>query len=109
MGHCRGGVFADVRIAPHRAPHSAGRETFILSNSGLGPDLVFGRLWDDLGCRDVLRGMLADRQFGFDVERAVCLAVLHRLVVSGSDRQASAWRLCFQVTEQTREAVTAWI
>jgi len=64
----------------------------------VGPDLVFGRLWQDLGCRDVLHGLLADRQFGFDVERAIYLAVLHRLMVSGSDRHASAWRRCFRVT-----------
>ena len=69
-----------------------------LKRLSIGPELVFGRLWDDLGCRDVLRGLLADRQFGFDVERAVYLAVLHRLMVSGSDRHASTWRRCFQVS-----------
>ena len=69
-----------------------------LKRLSIGPELVFGRLWEDLGCRDVLRGLLADRQFGFDVERAVNLAVLHRLMVSGSDRHASTWRRCFQVT-----------
>jgi Transposase DDE domain len=69
-----------------------------LKRLSIGPDLLFGRLWQDLGCRDVLRGLLADRQFGFDVERAVYLAVLHRLMVSGSDRHASEWRRCFQVT-----------
>lgn len=69
-----------------------------LKRRSIGPDLVFGRLWQDLGCRDVLRRLLADRQFGFDVERAVYLAVLHRLMVSGSDRHASTWRRCFQVT-----------
>jgi hypothetical protein len=42
-----------------------------LKRLGIGPELVFGRLWQDVGCRDVLRGLLADRQFGFDVERAV--------------------------------------
>ena len=64
-----------------------------LKRLSIGPDLVFGRLWQDLGCRDVLRGLLADRHFGFDVERAVYLAVLHRLMVSGSDRHASEWRI----------------
>src|SRR5512134_1531240 len=63
-----------------------------LKRLSIGADLVFGRLWQDLGCRDVLRGLLADRHFGFDVERAVYLAVVHRLIVSGSDRHASAWR-----------------
>ena len=47
-----------------------------LKRLSIGPDLVFGRLWQDLGCRDVLRGLLAHRQFGFGVERAVYLAVV---------------------------------
>jgi hypothetical protein len=64
----------------------------VLKRLSIGPNLVFGRLWQDLGCRDVLRGLLADRHFGFDVERAVYLAVVHRLMVSGSDRHASTWR-----------------
>jgi len=57
----------------------------------IGPDLVFGRLWAETGCRDVLQGMLADRHFSFDVECAVYLTVLHRLMISGSDRHASDW------------------
>lgn len=40
----------------------------------------------------MLRGLLADRQFGFDVERAVYLTALHRQMVSGSNRHASTWR-----------------
>jgi hypothetical protein len=72
-----------------------------LKRLSIGPDLVFGRLWQDLGCRDVLRGLLAGRRFGFNVERAVYLAVLHRLMVSGSDRHASTWRqsLCLPGAE----------
>jgi hypothetical protein len=37
----------------------------------------------------VIKALLAGRRFGFDVERAIYLAVLHRLMVSGSDRHAS--------------------
>ncbi len=59
-----------------------------LPRRSIGPDLVFGRLWKETGCRDVLRRVLADRRFGFDVERAIYLTVLHRLMVSGSDRHA---------------------
>ena len=62
-----------------------------LRRLSIGPDLVFGRLWAETGCRDVLKSLLADRRFGFDVERAVYLTVLHRLMVSGSDRHASDW------------------
>ena len=63
-----------------------------LRRRSIGPDLVFGRLWVETGCRDVLRRHLADRRFGFDVERAIYLTVLHRLMVSGSDRHASTWQ-----------------
>ena len=63
-----------------------------LRRRSIGPDLVFGRLWAETGCRDVLRRHLADRRFGFDVERAIYLTVLHRLTVSGSDRHASTWQ-----------------
>ena len=63
-----------------------------LHRLSIGPDLVFGRLWAETGCRDVLSSLLADRRFSFDVERAVYLTVLHRLMVSGSDRHASDWR-----------------
>jgi hypothetical protein len=62
-----------------------------LHRLSIGPDLVFGRLWAETGCRDVLQSMLADRHFSFDVERAVYLTVLHRLMISGSDRHANDW------------------
>jgi hypothetical protein len=62
-----------------------------LRRLSIGPDLVFGRLWQQTGCADVLRHLLGERQFGFDVERAIYLTVLHRLMVSGSDRHAHDW------------------
>ena len=62
-----------------------------LHRLSIGPDLVFGRLWVETGCRDVLKSLLADRRFSFDVERAVYLTVLHRLMISGSDRHANDW------------------
>lgn len=68
-----------------------------LQRVSIGPDLVFGRLWAETGCRDVLGSLLTERRFGCDVERAVYLTVLHRLMVSGSDRHASAWRDAFRV------------
>lgn len=58
----------------------------------LGPDLVFGRLWQQVGIQQVLEQMLEGRQFDFPVERAVYLTVLHRLFMSGSDRAAERWR-----------------
>jgi hypothetical protein len=69
-----------------------------LRRLSIGPDLVFGRLWAETGCGDVLKRLLATRRFECDVERAVYLTVLHRLMVSGSDRHASTWRNAFHVT-----------
>src|SRR3954471_24355045 len=68
----------------------------------IGADLVFGRLWAETGCRDVLNSLLEPRRFGFDVERAIYLTVLHRLMVSGSDRHASTWRdgVCISGADQ---------
>lgn len=57
----------------------------------LGPALVFEPLWRSTGCRDAVRAAVAGRRFGFDVERAVFVSVLHRLIEPGSDRQASRW------------------
>lgn len=62
-----------------------------LRRLSIGPDLVFGRLWAEIGCREVLTSLLTERHFAFDVERAIYLTVLHRLMVSGSDRHASGW------------------
>jgi hypothetical protein len=57
----------------------------------IGPALIFGRLWDQLGFRQVLQDLLRHRLFGFDVERAIFTTVLHRLMMSGSDRSCSKW------------------
>src|SRR3712207_4447730 len=62
-----------------------------LRRGSIGPDLVFGRLWERTGCGPVLRRMAQDHGFAFDLERAVYASVLHRLMVSGSDRHAEAW------------------
>ena len=58
----------------------------------IGPPLLFERLWRDTRCREVVEELLADRGFGFPVERAVFLTVLHRLMISGSDRACDQWR-----------------
>ena len=58
----------------------------------IGPSLIFERLWRESGCREAIRALLAGRTFGFDVERAVVFTVLHRLMISGSDRSALEWR-----------------
>jgi hypothetical protein len=57
----------------------------------IGGPLLFGRLWEETGCRAVLEELLAGRGFEFDVERAIFATVLHRLFVSGSDRACDKW------------------
>src|SRR5881227_711759 len=63
----------------------------------IGPALVFERLWQQTGCRHVIERLLEGRRFGFDVERAIFLSVLHRLFASGSDRAAVKWRQDYQI------------
>jgi hypothetical protein len=52
----------------------------------IGAPLLFGRSWEETGCRAVLEELIATRGFEFPVERAVFASVLHRIMVSGSDR-----------------------
>ena len=45
-----------------------------------------------MGIGEIIRELAAERRYGFDLERAVYLTVLHRLFISGSDRAAEAWK-----------------
>jgi hypothetical protein len=67
------------------------------SDVSIGPELVFQRLWQELGIAEVIQKVLADRRFTFDVERAVFLTVLHRLMDPGSDRAAEKWKQDFRI------------
>jgi hypothetical protein len=58
----------------------------------IGPGLVFGRLWEETGLHECISMLLADRRFEFDVEAAIFLTAVHRLVDPGSDRAADKWR-----------------
>jgi len=58
----------------------------------IGPTLVFERLWEETGCRKVIEDLSGSRKYGFPLERAVFLTVLHRLFAGGSDRAADRWR-----------------
>jgi transposase len=62
-----------------------------------GAPLVFEKLWQETGCLAVLRELLRGRRFEFDVERAVFLTVLHRLLAPGSDRAAERWKADYVV------------
>jgi hypothetical protein len=76
--------------------HAAG-QTQPVKVERVGPDLVFGRLWRELQIGPILKRALADRQYEFDVERAIYLTVIHRLMVSGSDRAAERWREAYRL------------
>ena len=77
-------VLAEHSFDAHDAPDAK-----VIS---VGPALIFERLWRETGCQQVVRKLLATRHHHFDVERAVFMTVLHRLMVSGSDRSALQWR-----------------
>jgi hypothetical protein len=63
----------------------------------IGAPLLFGRLWDETGCRAVIEGLLAARSFEFPFERAVLASVLHRIMVSGSDRACEKWMADYDI------------
>ncbi|MHC4106135.1 MAG: IS1634 family transposase [Planctomycetota bacterium] len=68
----------------------------------IGPSIIFERLWNKTGIKKAILSLLVDRRFEFDVERAIFLTVLHRLMVSGSDRFCEKWRRDYRIngTEQ---------
>jgi transposase len=70
----------------------SGKSDLTAEAKKIGPALIFERLWEELGIGKVLEQLVAERLFGFDVERAVFLTVLHRLMVCGSDRFCDKWR-----------------
>jgi transposase len=65
----------------------------------IGAPLLFGRLWDETGCRAVIEDLLSGRGFEFAVERAVFATVLHRIMVSGSDRACEKWMADYDIPD----------
>jgi transposase len=63
----------------------------------IGAPLVFARLWEETGGRKLIEDLARRRGFGFSIERAVFATVLHRLVVSGSDRACERWLEAYRV------------
>ncbi len=63
----------------------------------IGPALIFERLWIETGIRKAIEKELTRRGFGFDVECAIFLTVLHRLMVSGSDRFCDRWHRDYDI------------
>ena len=69
----------------------SGKSDVSAESKKIGPALIFQRLWEETGIRKALSRVLGGRKFEFDVERAIFLTVLHRLMVSGSDRFCHRW------------------
>jgi hypothetical protein len=68
-----------------------------VSTRRIGAPLVFGRLWEQTGCRAVIEALIGRRGFEFPVERAIFATVLHRLMVSGSDRACERWLEAYRI------------
>jgi len=80
----------------------SGRSDISADALKIGPSIIFERLWKETGIQKAIKRLLIDRRFEFDVERAIFLTVLHRLMVSGSDRFCERWRRDYLIngTEQ---------
>ena len=72
-------------------------ESFII-----GPVLVFERLWKDSGLHSVINQLLEGRKYGFDVEKAIFVTVLHRLFISGSDRSCEHWMKGYRIDDSEK-------
>ena len=70
-----------------------------LENRRIGPALVFERLWEQTGCRQVIESFTRGRRFRFSLERALFLTVLHRLFDPGSDRSAEKWKELYRIED----------
>jgi len=75
----------------------SGKKGVSAQSKKIGPALIFERIWEELGVRKVIKDLLKERKFEFDVERAIFLTVLHRLFVSGSDRACEKWRRDYEI------------
>jgi transposase len=70
----------------------SGNSEVLADAKKVGPALIFERLWERTGIKDAIGKALQGRNFEFNVERAIFLTVLHRLMVSGSDRFCDRWK-----------------
>jgi transposase len=92
-GHLDGLLVSLAKFSQHSAVLAAFRSDRVKPSPTrhVGPALVFEKLWDQIGMPKLLESLLRDRKFEFAVERAIFVTVLHRLMVSGSDRAAEQW------------------
>jgi hypothetical protein len=74
-------------------------ELTTVTKQRIGPALIFERLWEETGCKAVITELASQRGYGFSLERAVFLTVLHRLFCPGSDRAAERWRTDYRIDQ----------
>mgnify|MGYP001563198568 CR=1 FL=1 len=63
----------------------------------IGPDLIFARLWERIGIADDILRLIKGRRYQFQMERAIFVTALNRLMNPGSDRQAERWQKAYQI------------
>ncbi len=80
------------KFSPNALALIAGESTPDTHALMIGPVLIFERLWQRLKLEQILKELLRERHFGFDVERAIFLSVLHRICCGGSDRHSHQWK-----------------
>jgi transposase len=56
-----------------------------------GPVLIFERLWEELGLKELMQKISSRQRFEFNFERMAFVQVLQRLVAPGSDLAGSKW------------------
>jgi hypothetical protein len=57
----------------------------------IGPDLVFSKIWSDLGIPNMISISLKDTNYSIPLERVIYMTVLQRLLRPGSDRAGIKW------------------
>ena len=63
----------------------------------IGAPMLFDRLWKETSCQKVLADLLESREFIADIERAIFITVLHRIMVQGSDRACHHWMQSYAI------------
>ena len=75
----------------------SGKSDISADATKIGPSIIFERLWKEIGIQKAIQRIVIGRRFEFDVERAIFLTVLHRLMVSGSDRFCERWHRDYNI------------
>ena len=56
-----------------------------------GPVLIFDRLWEECGLREIIARLADGRKHGFDTERVVFSLILNRILSPGSELATARW------------------